>query len=89
MSRAKNPNMGRPVLNKHKVPQKQWNKWSNLAKKVFNNMMASMRPSMQFAFHHPSAPLLSKEHWATVRWNAAWAAACAANGEPKVKRRGK
>jgi hypothetical protein len=81
MPKAKNPNMGRPVLNKHKVPLKQWRKWPNLAKKVFNNMMESMRPSLQWAFLHPSAAPQSKEHWQTVRWNAAWTAACAVGGE--------
>ncbi len=74
-------NLGRPVKNKHKVPVRQWRKWSRLAQRVFNDMYYSMRPSMQFAFHHPQAKLLPAEHWKTVRWNAAWNAACAANGE--------
>jgi hypothetical protein len=86
MPKAKNPNMGRPVLNKHKVPLKQWNKWSNLAKKVFNDMMESMRPSMQWAFLHPAAQLMPKEHWGTTRWNASWEAANAANGEGGLRK---
>lgn len=81
MPKAKNPNMGRPVHNKHKVPMKQWRKWTNLAKKVFNDMMESMRPSMQHAFLHPQASAMAKAHWQTTRWNAAWTAAGAANGE--------
>lgn len=73
--------LGRPVGNKYKVPARQWKKWSRLAQKVFNNVFESMRPSMQHAFHHPEAQLLPSKHWSTVRWNAAWIAACAANGE--------
>lgn len=76
----KNPNMGRPVTNKHKVPKKQWDKWSNHARKVFNQMYYTLRPSMQFVFMHPDAAPLTKEQWQTVRWNAAWEAACAVDG---------
>lgn len=73
-------NIGRPVTNRHKVPVKQWRRWSNHAKKVFNDVMQSMRPKMQWAFLHPKAKPMMKEHWQTVRWNAAWEAAHAANG---------
>jgi hypothetical protein len=70
-----NPNLGQPVKNKHKVPVKQWNKWSNLARRVFNDMYYSLRPSMQFAFLHPDAKASPLEHWQTTRWNVAWSAA--------------
>jgi hypothetical protein len=86
MPRLNNPNMGRPVHNKYKVPMKQWNKWSNLAKRVFNNMMETMRPQMQHAFLHPHAQLMKKLHWDTTRWNASWEAAQAANGGGALKR---
>ena len=69
--------LGRPVVNKHKVPKKQWDQWSNEAKRVFNAMYYAMRPSVQFAFLHPDAAPASKKHWETTRWNAAWEAACA------------
>lgn len=75
-----NPRMGRPVTNKHKVPKGQWRDWSNTARRVFNVTYESMRPSMQWAFMHPEAPLMPKQHWETVRWNAAWQAADAADG---------
>lgn len=81
-----NPHMGRPVTNKHKVPKKQWDRWSNTARRTFNVLYASMRPNKQWAFMHPKAPLLSKAHWHVLRWNAAWEAAAAANGDgPLVK----
>lgn len=75
-----NPNLGQPVKNKHKVPQKMWDKWSNLSRRVFNDMMYSMRPTMQFAFLHPGATAQKKDHWQTTRYNAAWSAAEAVRG---------
>jgi hypothetical protein len=68
--------MGRPVVNKYKVPKKQWDRWSSDAKRVFNALYHSMRPSMQFVFIHPEARAYPQKHWDTTRWNAAWEAAC-------------
>lgn len=76
-----NPNLGRKVKNRFKVPLKQWNKWSNHARRVFNTVHLSLRHSMQPLLVHPKAAIMHKEHWHTIRWNAAWLAADAANGE--------
>lgn len=76
------PHMGRPVANKFKVPAKEWAKWSNAAKAVFNKLYDAMRPSMQWVFSHPGMLPLPKEHWKTIRWNAAWEAAFIVNGAP-------
>lgn len=76
-----NHNLGQPVKNRFKVPLKQWSKWSNHAKKVFNQLYQAMRPSLQWAFLHPDAHPSSKAHWDTVRWNSAWTAADIANGD--------
>lgn len=78
-------NMGRPVINKNKVPKEQWDLWSNHARKVFNTVYHSMRPSMQFAFVHPQAAPIFKKHWETTRWNAAWEAAEAADDRGPLK----
>ena len=40
-----NKNLGRKVGNRHKVPVKQWNKWSNHAKRVFNDVYMALRVS--------------------------------------------
>lgn len=79
-------NMGRPVLNKHRVPKRQWEGWSNHARKVFNIVYHDMRPTMQFAFTHPQAAPVPKRHWDTTRWNAAWAAADAADGKGPIRK---
>jgi hypothetical protein len=77
--------IGRPVVNKHNVPKRQWEAWSNPARKVFNTMYHSLRPSLQFAFIHPDAPPHSKKHWETTRWNVAWESAQAVDGHGPIK----
>lgn len=77
----RNPNVGRPVTNKFGVPKKQWGAWSNHARKVFNHMYYTLRPSRQFSFLHPMADPLPKARWETTRWNVAWEAACAVDGK--------
>lgn len=67
--------IGRPISNKHKVPKKMWRRWSRQAKRTFNAMMYSMRPRMQPIVQHPDAPLLSRDHWHTIRWNTSCIAA--------------
>ncbi len=90
-----NPNLGRKVGNKHKVQKKQWAKWTNHARRVFNDVYMSFRHSMQPMLVHPEQPLMSRVMWSTLRWNAAWLAAEAAQGKGhvskviEVKRRGK
>ncbi len=81
-----NPNLGRKVKNRFKVPVKQWRKWNNHAQRVFNQVHVALRPSMQAIMSHPRAPIMHKEHWGTIRWNAAWLAASAANGDPAYTR---
>jgi hypothetical protein len=77
-------NMGRKVSNKHKVPRKQWDKWSNDARRMFNAMFHAMRPSMQFVYVHPDATPATRAHWNTTRWNAAWFAADIINRRSKT-----
>lgn len=74
-----NQNLGRKVGNKNKVQKSQWKKWSNHAQRIFNDVYHAMRPSMQTTLTHPMAPVLTRDYWHTLRWNAAWLAADAAN----------
>lgn len=78
-----NQNLGQPVKNKHKVPKKQWNRWSNFAQRMFNDVMYAMRPSMQSVLIHPGSMVMGLEHWKVLRWNAAWLAADAANDKKR------
>lgn len=66
--------------NLYHVPAKRWNTLSPKARGVFNLVYSTMR-SNQSLFIHPKATPHSRNHWATVAWNAAWIAAGAANGE--------
>jgi hypothetical protein len=77
-------NLGRPVVNRYKVPGKQWRKWSNAAKGMFNTLYAAMRPSRQWVFMHPKSTIMQKELWETTRWNVAWSAADAVDGQPPI-----
>lgn len=74
--------MGRPVKNKYGVPKKQWDKWSNHARKVFNDMFHSLRPRNQWVYLPPSAAPLPKATWEVLQWNVSWAAAQAADKTP-------
>ena len=63
------------MSNRYRVPRKQWKKWSDLARTVFNNLYATLKAS-QGVLHHPSVTeLLSRRQWDVVAWNTAWLAA--------------
>ncbi len=62
-----------------KVPKKQWGKWSEKARGVFNSVYDSMT-SNPWAYWHPKCLEISLSHWKTVAWNAAWTAADAVDG---------
>lgn len=64
----------RDGMNRHKVPQKKWRKWSLAARKVFNETYSAMS-SNQKLFLHPQHENVSKRLWKTTAWNAAWIAA--------------
>lgn len=78
MTKIKNPNMGRPVINRHKVPMKYWRSLSNHARKVFNRTYENVgRQNLVNA--HPKTVTVPRAAWKTVAWNAAWLAASYAN----------
>lgn len=62
--------------NLYGVPAKQWVKWGAQARQVFNEVYSSMVRN-QYLFLHPDQVKLSRSHWKTTAWNAAWTAASA------------
>lgn len=68
--------------NLYHVPMKQWRKWSAGARQVFNEVYSSMTGN-QWLFLHPKQEKLSRSHWKTTAWNAAWTAAGAAEAAMK------
>lgn len=64
----------RHVANLMHVSKKQWAKWNELARHVFNATFQAMRDN-QAIFSHPKAAHMGREKWRTVAWNAAWTAA--------------
>jgi hypothetical protein len=58
------------------VPQRQWRKWPVLGRQVFNEVYTSMTKNQEM-FLHPKQEKVSRSHWKTTAWNAAWTAASA------------
>lgn len=65
--------------NTHKVPLKQWRKWTPAARKVFNETFETMSDN-QGLFQHPKTAAVPQAQWTTTAWNAAWIAADAVVG---------
>lgn len=68
------------LTNKNKVPLKQWRRWSDKARQVFNQLFETMQAN-QALFVHPEAVEVPGEQWETVAWNASWMAADAVDGD--------
>ena len=68
------------VRNQNRVPRAQWRKWTNAARRVFNDTYAFMMKNPDL-ITHPAMPKPKPFHWTTLAWNAAWIAADALNGE--------
>lgn len=66
------------MRNRYKVPKRQWRKWDERARNVFNTLYATMIADQRIYNAAPNAPALPRAAWRTVAWNAAFVAACAA-----------
>lgn len=62
------------MKNQYRVPKKQWMKWSNNAKEVFNRVY-DFAYRNQDLMTHPKQPKVRTDHWQTCAWNSAWIAA--------------
>jgi hypothetical protein len=65
--------------NTYKVPKKQWGKWDQPSRRVFNDVYHTMLENKDL-FMHPAQDPPRDEYWKTTCWNAAWTAAEAARG---------
>lgn len=61
------------IANENQVPKKQWAKWSQPCRAMFNQLFGKMVKN-PFLFNHPKA-CINEAEWRTVAWNAAWMAA--------------
>jgi len=52
--------------------------WSPNAKKIYLEVFSIMKSQKNIS--HPKMPKMTKEHWETIRHNAAWLAASAYDG---------
>jgi hypothetical protein len=67
------------AMNTYKVPKKQWKKWNDAARAVFNETYYTILHNPD-VMTHPKQKKIPAEHWNTLAWNAAWVAADAAKG---------
>ena len=63
------------MKNQHKVPQKQWMKWSPKAREVFNDVYHFGMNNQSMMNHPKQEDDLKPSSWKTVCWNFAWLAA--------------
>jgi hypothetical protein len=73
MTEAKTDN----VTNKYNVPRKQWQRWTFVAKQVFNKTYGDSKENQE-VFSHPMMTInggIEKDHWETISWNHAFYAA--------------
>lgn len=70
------------MKNLYKVQKKQWNKWDEKARGVFNSLYEVMTKN-QGTFIHPKDMQRPSDHWKTVCWNASWMAADISQGRHK------
>ena len=60
-------------LNQNHVQARQWKKWTQPQRRLFNRVFYDLR--YQETFRHPKADPMIDAHWQTIRWNAAFQAA--------------
>lgn len=66
--------LSRAKSNRYKVPKRQWKRWSEAGRMVFNATYSAMTRN-QLLFSHPEAERIPTNRWRTICWNAAWIAA--------------
>lgn len=60
--------------NVHKVPKRQWKRWSLAARWAFNDLYEHMTLDPN-NFLHPKTSCPPAKEWNTTAWNAAWESA--------------
>ena len=62
------------VHNAHSVPAKQWVKWSDFQRSMFNGLYDFLLGNQRIINASPSFEQLPFEQWRVIAWNAAWSA---------------
>jgi len=60
-------NIGRPVINRYKVPAKQWTSMPNSRKSQYNKIMHAMRPSQRHKFNAGRVWWMRAKDWNEFR----------------------
>lgn len=65
------------ITNRFKVAQRQWRKWTEQERFVFNELFGSTVKNQKI-LSHPQMEKISAAMWRTLCWNFAWLASTAA-----------
>lgn len=76
-------NVRESSANLYHVPQRQWRKWTEIARRVFNEVYSATNGN-QSLFLHPKAEASPRSQWRTTSWNVAWTSADAVMAQLKV-----
>lgn len=68
------PINGHNPINVHKVPVKQWNKWSVQQRILFNGLHSFMLENSDVVINPAHVEKMGKSVWEIISWNAAWMA---------------
>jgi len=56
--------------NEHRVNRKVWNKWTELQRRIFNNVYNALRQQPE-EFLHPCMDKIPTAYWKVIAWNVA------------------
>lgn len=62
------------IKNENRVPKKQWDKWTENARGIFNKAYDFLYYNQPLTTH-PKTKKIPSNQWKTIAWNAAWIAA--------------
>lgn len=65
--------------NNNHVPKRQWRKWSERARLVFNEVYSQLLRGRESLNAPDAVSTMKPRWWRTVSWNAAWVAADASD----------
>lgn len=64
------------MRNSYRVQKRQWRKWNDNARNVFNTLFGTMVRDQLTYNAMPNAEVIGTRAWRVIAWNAAFIAAC-------------
>lgn len=73
------------IDNTYRVPKRQWNKWNDSSKYIFNELFEHIKDNQELYLHVQNKIIIDKSYWEFTAWNAAFMAAHIAKNATSVK----